>query len=137
MLRLEKILARLHERWTDGRVTTVCTRILEHVSNSPADVSTRISYSELADVAGVSVDDALLPQAIAILSSRFEVLEWHFIYFNDHGEPHDLTTAETQALVTKGAFADPETGEEIETPENKIYPYFVANREYLLETVEQ
>lgn len=112
-----------------GDLGEACLKIVDHILSTKQPLQ-EITLRRLAEVSGLESREKLLA-VVAILTSRFRVLSWHFVYFNEEGNPHYLNDEESAHFVSTGEFIDTDRGLVHDAAAN-VFPYLSADRSYLL-----
>lgn len=133
MLRRELLKEKIQEIWGEQNVALACSRILDYISESPKENSQRLTFSDFSKVTGIPAKDETLLTAISLLSGRYSVLHWHFVYFDGQHQSHDLDVEATTSFISDGILIDPDTGEQVPDAAEHVYPYFSAEKDYLLQ----
>lgn len=115
-----------------GDLGDACLKVVNHILSTKQPLN-EITLRRLAEIAEIESRETLLSVA-AILTSRFRVLSWHFVYFDDEGNPHYLTDEEAAHFVRTGDFIDPDRGL-VQDAASKVFPYLSADKPYLLSEV--
>ena len=114
-------------------MAAACLKIVTHIIGSERSLD-EITLKRLAEIAEVDSKEQILAVA-SVLATRFRVLHWRFVYFGPSGDPQYLSEDESQQFLNTGVYIDPDDGP-VGDADKHIYPYFSADRQYLLAEVK-
>lgn len=134
--RADCIKQQIEARWNDQRLHNACAHVIDFIAEASPTAVEEITLSTLSKASGYPPSSETFQKTLAVLSSRYSVLEWHFVYFLESGEPYYLESHEIADFMIDGTFVDPDKGEVIEDSQRNIFPFFSADRDYLLSEVE-
>ncbi|MBS0988819.1 hypothetical protein JK182_09105 [Acetobacter okinawensis] len=135
MRRFEAIEHAIAEKWGSDPAVGVCRLILEYVVSKPAEESVMLTFGDFKNIAGADFDQEQLQMAIAILVSRYNVLEMRLVFMDDNEGPIYLEPDEQQDFIDTGQLTHPHSGVVVNGGEDQIFPYYVAKPQTLLEEV--
>jgi hypothetical protein len=134
MNKAESIKIFIAQQWGDRPSARACASILDFVTHQSAQNSEMMTFGVLAKATGLKPTNPILLEAVSILTSACDALVWKFVYFPEDGEPYYLTERESREFVKLNILYDYRTGEAVNQPDEKVVPYFSADKAHL--TVE-
>lgn len=137
MKRYEAIENAIAKRWGKDPAVQICCAILDYVVSKPQETSVMLTYGDFGKLTGSTYDQEELQRAIAILVSRFRALDMRLVFFDEDDEPHYLDEEEQSDFIETGELAHPDSGDLVPDAKERIFPYYLAAPQALLEEVQR
>ncbi|MDW9593792.1 hypothetical protein GOA63_16425 [Sinorhizobium meliloti] len=137
MKRFQAIEKAIQERWAGDPAAGMCCAILDYAVSKPDETSVMLTFGDFSKLTGASFDQEELQRAIAILVSRYSALEMRLIFFDEKDGPLYLDKEEQSDFVKTGTLAHPHSGEIVQDAKDRIFPYYIAQPQALLEEVRR
>lgn len=126
MTQINEVKHAIEASWPALPAAGLCVRLLDFFVHLPEAETRLMTMPMLAKGVGLATVNHELLGAITILvSSKFELLQARAMLIEDDDEEFELGPETLSRARAEGCLAHPETGEEIENFEQKLYPFFV------------